>query len=60
MQRGGAEPMILPYWLIVILAAIFFWRISAWLGIEDFACSWKGGLTVMAIIAAIAALVNIL
>ncbi len=53
MQGGGAEPMILPYWLYAILAAILFWRATVWLGIEEFAYSWKGGLGMMATIAAI-------
>ncbi len=34
--------MTIPFFLAVVLGAIFFWRVTVWLGIEDFMYSWKG------------------
>lgn len=52
--------MTLPFSAFVVLCAVFFWRVSVWLGIEDFVCSCKGALALVAVIALIAFIVEVL
>jgi hypothetical protein len=46
--------MTIPFALAVVLGAILFWRITVWLGIEDFMYSWKGALVTLALMVVIA------
>lgn len=52
--------MMIPVWLAATLGAILFWRITAWLGIEDFMYSWKGALVGLFLVIAIAVTAAIL
>jgi len=50
--------MTIPFWLGVILFMIAFRWSAEQFGIEDFIYTWKGALTLMAIILVVAAIVE--
>jgi len=52
--------MNIPFLLAVFLGALFFWRITIWLKIEDFISTWKGFILVLGLMVIVALVAAIL
>jgi hypothetical protein len=52
--------MTIPFSLAAVFGAVLFWRITVWLGIEDFMYSWKGALVTLALMVVVAIMAAIL